>query len=308
MPKYAAAGVDKLVYSSTGLKLAAAIARATPPGLGHAFARSISAWISSLPGLSSVAAVRSNQRIVAGDNSSSQDADPRVKAVFRNAADSVYELYHYMHAPAALERLYCIEPSFQPYASRPEFDERGLVIAGLHMAGFDLGLRWLCRYKFTPLVLTMPDPQEGRRLELEGRREMQMNVLPFSMAALRQAARHLQQGGMVLSGIDHPVPPAANQPRFLGYPAALPTEHVYLALRANVPVIVVASRLEEDGRYHVYASPAIEMDRYPSNREDELRINAERVLMLAEAFIRRAPEQWLIFQPVWPGVTNTASA
>ncbi len=307
MPKPAAAGVDKLVYSSMGLKLAASLARATPPGLGHAFARAISAWIASRPASSSVAAVRANQRIIAGEDSSSQDIDLRLKAVFRNAADSVYELYHYMHDPAALDRMYCIEPSFQPYASRPEFAQRGLVIAGLHMAGFDLGLRWLCRYKFKPLVLTMPDPQEGRRVELEGRREMQMNVLPFSMGALRQAARHLQQGGMVLSGIDHPVPPAGSPPRFLGYPAALPTEHVYLALRANVPVIVVASRLEADGRYHVYASPSIEMDRHP-NREDELRVNAERVLRLAEPFIRSAPEQWLIFQPVWPAVTKLASA
>ncbi len=299
--------MDKLVYSSFGLKLAAGLARAAPPGLGHAFARSISGWISSRASLPSVAAVRSNQRVIAERDGSSQDIDRRVKGVFRNAADSVYDLYHYMHDPAALERMYCIDPSFQSYASRPEFDQRGLVIAGLHMAGFDLGLRWLCRYKFKPLVLTMPDPQEGRQLELEGRREMQMNVLSFSMGALRQAARHLQQGGMVLSGIDHPVPPMAVQPRFLGHAAALPTENVYLALRTNVPVIVVASRLEEDGRYHIYASPAVEMDRYP-NREDELRLNAEKVLALAEPFIRRTPEQWLIFQPVWPGVTNAASA
>jgi hypothetical protein len=28
--------------------------------------------------------------------------------------------------------------------------------------------------------------------------------------------------------------------------------------------------------------------------------NAEKVLMVAEGFIRRAPQQWAIFQPVWP--------
>ncbi len=307
MAQSAAAGVDKLVYSSMGLKLAASLAGAIPPRLGHRFAHSIAAWISSRPNSPLVDAVRSNQRVIAGNTISSQEIDRSVRVVFRNAADSVYELYHYMRDPAALEQTYCLDPSFQPYASRPEFDRRGLVIAGLHMAGFDLGLRWLCRYKFKPLVLTMPDPQEGRQLELEGRRAMQMNVLPFSMSALRQAVRHLQQGGMVLSGIDHPVPPAGAQPRFFGYPAALPTEHIYLALRADVPVVVVASRLEADGKYHVYASPAIEMH-HSANREDELRLNAEKVLALAEVFIRQAPEQWLIFQPVWPGVTTIASA
>jgi lauroyl/myristoyl acyltransferase len=69
--------------------------------------------------------------------------------------------------------------------------------------------------------------------------------------------------------------------------------------------VVVASRLEQDGRYRVVASPPVEMDHY-AKREDELRLNAEKVLALAEPFIRQAPGQWLIFQPVWPGVTGFA--
>jgi phosphatidylinositol dimannoside acyltransferase len=307
MAKTGSVGVDKLVYSSMGLKLAAALARATPPRLGHFFALTISSWISSRPNSPLVDAVRSNQRMIAGPQASPADVERHVRDVLRNAADSIYELYHYAADPSQVGQMYCLDASFDPIVSRPEFDRRGLVIAGLHMAGFDLGLRWLCRYKFKPLVLTMPDPQEGRRLELEGRREMQMNVLPYSAGALRHAIRHLQQGGMVLTGIDHPVPPAAGQPRFLGQPTALPTEHVYLALRANVPVVVVASHLQEGCKYRVLASRAIEMERH-ADRSDELQLNAQRVLALAEPFVRHQPGQWLIFQPVWPGVTDFSSA
>src|SRR5512135_3152700 len=112
MAEPAAAGVDKLVYSAVGLKLAAAVARATPPGIGHLVTRSVSTWIASRPNSPLVDAVRTNQRVVAGEQASAPDLDRSVRAVFRNAADSVYELYHYMRDPSALGKMYCIEPSF----------------------------------------------------------------------------------------------------------------------------------------------------------------------------------------------------
>ena len=297
--------IEQLVYSATGLKAAAFIARVTPPKLGYAVCRSAARWIAARRDSELVRAVRCNQWVIGGEDPSPQYLDRGVQVVFRNSADSVYELYHYVRDAAALEQMYRIEDSFQPVVERPEFDSRGLVIAGLHLAGFDLGLRWLCKYKFKPLVFTIANPEGGRQLELEARRQMSMNVVAASFIALRRAVRHLQQGGMVLTGIDHPVPGGECQPCFFGRPGALPVEHVYMALKANVPVVVAASRLETDGKYRIHASQPIEMDRYP-NKTDELRINAEKVLAVVETFIREAPQQWLIFQPVWPGIINNA--
>lgn len=195
--------------------------------------------------------------------------------------------------------MFCIEPSFQKIFDRPEFDRSGLVIGGLHMAGFDLGLQWLCLNHFKPLVMTMPNPEGGRQLEFETRQEAGVNLALGSFTGIRQAIRHLQKGGMVVTGIDHPVPGSDSRPRFFSRPADLPIHHVYLALKMHVPVVIALSCLEEDGKYHIFASPAIEMDTYP-NRADELRINAEKVLHVAEGFIRQAALQWLIYQPVWP--------
>jgi KDO2-lipid IV(A) lauroyltransferase len=93
------------------------------------------------------------------------------------------------------------------------------------------------------------------------------------------------------------------QPRFFGRPAVLPIHHIYLALKTHVPIVVALSRLEEDGKYHIYASPAIEMDSY-TDRADELLINAEKLLDVAAGYIRQSPRQWLIYQPVWPEILN----
>ena len=300
-----AASIERLITSPTALKLAASIARATPPRLGYSIANWAAAWIASQHDTEMVRAVRANQWIVADGRISSQLLDQAVQAVYWNSARSIYELYHYVQNTRAAGQLFSIDPSFQTVFDRPEFAQSGLVIAGLHMAGFDLGLQWLCLNQFKPLVITMPNPEGGRRLEFEARQESGMNLALGSFSGMRQAIRHLQKGGMVVTGIDHPVPGSDSRPCFFGRPADLPIHHVYLALKTHVPVVIALSRLEEDGKYHISASPAIEMDSYP-NRADELRINAEKVLSVAEGFIRQASQQWLIYQPVWPEITNAA--
>ena len=148
-------------------------------------------------------------------------------------------------------------------------------------------------------VLTIPDPQGGHRMEYEMRKRIGMNLVPTSISALRNAVKHLEQGGVVLTGIDRPVLDPKVKPRFFGQASSLPTHHIYLAMKASVPVMVVAARLGTDQRYHVTTSEPIEMESYPGH-ENEIMRNAERVLKKAERFLLQAPEQWGMSLPVWP--------
>jgi len=49
------------------------------------------------------------------------------------------------------------------------------------------------------------------------------------------------------------------------------------------------------------------MESYP-DRHQEIILNAERVLSIAEAAIRRAPQQWAMFYPVWPEMLDKMPA
>jgi hypothetical protein len=66
---------------------------------------------------------------------------------------------------------------------------------------------------------------------------------------------------------------------------------------------VAATKLQQDGKYHVFASESIKMDPHPDPEVERLQ-NAERVLDVAEEFIRRSPEQWSVPLPVWPQVMD----
>ena len=102
-----------------------------------------------------------------------------------------------------------------------------------------------------------------------------------------------------MTGLDRPFPELKLRVRFFGRPAPLPTAHVYMALKAKVPVVVVAPVLQSDGRYHILASEFITMQPHP-DRDTELVQNAERVLLEVEDIIREHPHQWSMVYPIWP--------
>ncbi len=293
--------MDRFINSQIGLKLGFTFARFSPPWFGYLIAKLAGWWISSRPDSNLVKAVRSNQSVVAGGRLPTKSLDQVVRSVFNYTSRSIYDLYHHIQDLNTAGKLFVIEPSFQPIIDRPKFDQRGLIAVGLHMSGFDLAMQWLCLNSIQPLALTIPDPEGGRGVEFEIRKRTVLNLVPSSFKGLRQALRYLNQGGMVVTGLDRPIAAYNPSPRFFGRPAALPTHHTFLALKANVPVVVAASRLEDDGLYHLVASPPIEMDPNP-DRTDALLYNTEKILASAEELILKDPQQWIISLPVWPEI------
>jgi KDO2-lipid IV(A) lauroyltransferase len=291
--------LQQVMNSSLGLRLISLLSRGLPPRLGYHIAYGLAEQITRRRTSRLVQAIRANQWIVSGERLKGETLDQAVRETLRNSAHSLFDLHHYSHDLEAVRRLILFDDSFNVVARRSEFAERGLMIAGLHLSNFDLILQWLSKNGLRPLVLTIPKPTGGRQIEYEIRQRTGMNLVPASVGAFRQALRHLQRGGMVLTGIDRPIEKPEVTPRFFGRPAALPIDHIFLAIKARVPIVITVTYLEQDGKYHVFASDLVEMDSCPNLDESMLR-NAEKVLAVAETFIRKAPHQWSVPLPVWP--------
>jgi lauroyl/myristoyl acyltransferase len=297
--------MDRFLNSRTGLSIAMALARMTPPWFGYGLARLVSGTIAARRRSDLVRAVRANQWVVSGEQATPQELDRAVRGVINHSARAIYELYHHAQDLGNAGPLFSMDSSFKAILDRPHFDQRGLVVAGLHMSGFDLAFQWACLKWVKPLALTLPDPQDGRRMEFELRQKIAQNLVPGSVGGLRQAIRYLEQGGLVTTGIDRPVPGVHPTLRFFNRPASLPSLHVFLALKARVPVVLAASRSKETGGYHLFASPPIEMDPH-LDRLTELQRNGEKILEEAEKMIRQDPQQWLVPIPVWPEALEQA--
>lgn len=291
--------LQQIIDSSLGVRLISGIARTLSPRLGHRLADFVAEQIARRRDSRLVQAVRANQWVVRGETLDGEALDQAVLETLRHSARSIFDLYHYVQDLPATKQLIVLDSRFLQTARRSEFEHRGLIIAGLHLSNFDLVLQWLCQQWMEPLVLTIPDPQGARRTEYERRKKIGMNLVPVSGGALRQALKHLRGGGVVLTGIDRPIPKPGACPRFFGRPAALPIHHIFLATRAKVPIVIMAPKQQPDGKYHLLASDPVEMDSHPDREMEALR-NAEKVLNIAEGFIQLAPGQWSMSLPVWP--------
>jgi lauroyl/myristoyl acyltransferase len=176
---------------------------------------------------------------------------------------------------------------------------RGLLLVAIHACGSDLVTQVLSRRGYRAMWLTLPELRGGYRAHFEMRRRSGMQVYPTSTATLRQAVKYLQDGGVVGTGIDRPLPSPHRRPRFFGRPSSLPTFHIRLALQAQVPVAILAPLMQADGRYHVRLAASIQMLPDPDPESEILR-NSERVLEVVEDLIRSDPTQWAMTLPVWP--------
>jgi phosphatidylinositol dimannoside acyltransferase len=290
---------QKIINSSYGVALASFLGRSLPPGAGSRLADFVADWIAARRNWNLVHAVRANQWVISGGALDSTGLDHIVRESFRSTAHSIYELYHYTHDADGMRGLIEFNAHALELINRPQFTERGILVVGIHFSNFDLVLQGGVLRGGKGMGVTLNELPGGIKLQTEMREKTGLTLLPASVSGIKRATEYLQAGGIVLTGIDRPLPESHYRPCFFGRPAALPAHHIVMALKARVPIIVLATILRPDGRYHVLSSEIIEMQHHP-DRRTEITHNAERVLKIAEGFILQAPHQWSMTHPVWP--------
>jgi lauroyl/myristoyl acyltransferase len=289
----------KIINSSFGINSAYLIGKYMPNWLGQRFVALTADWISAHKHWNLVQAVRCNQWVARGENINGHALDDVVRENFRSIANSIFDLYHNIDNPSAFLRIVEPNPTAIQLVQRPEFSDRGLILAGLHISNFDMVFQTGGLAGMKALVLTLPELNTGYQKQVEMRVQKGMQIIQASVGTVKHCIDHLKAGGLVLTGIDRPDAGSRYRPRFFGRPAALPIHHVFLALKARVPVILGATIKRADGKYHLKFSEPIDMQSHP-DRETEILLNAENILHVAETFIREDPTQWAMTFPVWP--------
>jgi len=288
-----------VINSRLGVGFALWLGRTMPPSIGHRLGDLIADRVSARRNWHMVQAVRANQWVVGGAGQSLRALDETVRDTFRHTAHCLYDYYHRLSDTRALHDLVAYEPNVDRLLTALSKGDKTAIIVGPHMTNFDFMARAVAARGVRLMALAFSDPDSGYRWQNQLRRESGIDVSPASMTSLRHAAHRLRDGGTVITGLDRPLPESRYQPRFFGRPAALPAMHIFLALKTKRPIYVVSGVMGPDGIYTIRGSDPIEMVPGP-DRHTEVVHNAERVLAVAEDFIRLAPCQWAMFYPVWP--------
>lgn len=287
-----------IINSRLGVGLALGMARSLPPWAGYRIAQLAADAVARQKSWRLVQAVRANQWVVNGGNLTETELNGAVRETFRNTAHCIYDLYHYIHDRNQLLDMIAFDATGLEIIQRSRMKDSGLIIVGIHSSGFDVVMQGASLRGMDALVITLPQLNPGYQWQTEMRERVGMEIQPASVAALHEAVRRLRNGGTVLTGLDRPIQGLKHRPKFFGREASLPVHYIQLALKAHVPVRVATAFLCPDGSYTFSISDPIVMLPNP-DRDEEIVVNAERVLKVAESMICRCPHQWSMFYPVW---------
>jgi KDO2-lipid IV(A) lauroyltransferase len=296
-----AINLQRILNGRLGVAFTVLLARLLPPAVGYKFSYFVTDQVVSRKNLGLVRALRINQWVVNGENLSSEELDEAVKNTLRHTAHCLYDTYHYFQNERAGREMVIIPPEAWTMLERIKHEGKGVIIVGPHLSNFDFVGQVAAGTEIDALALAIPQPGGGYRWQNQIRRYSGLKVVPTSLKTMRRARKVLDEGGIVMTAIDRPIEGSKHLVDFFGRSAELPLHHILLALKSNVPIIVAAVVMNSDGRYDVVYSDPVTMDRC-GDRDSELVHNGERILNIAEKFIRLAPNQWSMYYPVWPEI------
>ncbi len=177
----------------------------------------------------------------------------------------------------------------------------GAILALPHLGGWEWAGRWLADrgYRVT-VVAERLDPPELFQWFVELREELGLTVVPLGPSATGAVLRALRENHIVCLLCDRDLGGGGVLVEFFGERTTLPAGPATLALRAGSPLIPAGSYFtrQVNGHYSV-VRPPIDATRQGSLRDDVARITQDLAFEL-EYLIRRAPDQWHMFQPNWP--------
>ncbi len=297
--------LQDVVSSKPMTQLGIVLGQRMPPRVGYGLTR-IAANIIARRKPEVYWTVRANLRQILGPEADDVTLHQMTHQVFFHAGQTYYDFFHVIGQPKeVLAEAVPIPDEILAFIRAETARGQGVLVLASHMSNFDL-LGLSMGVQGLPIqVLSLANPQAGFHLLNYLRAKSGFEVTPITAESLRAAIRRLKSGGIVLTGVDRPIPEDRELVEFFGRPAYLPVGPVRLALMTGALVIMASCYYEPDEGYGLEVTGPLEMIR-TGDRKRDLMTNVRRVVDILEQHVRARPEQWMMFHPVWPeqGIRN----
>jgi len=177
---------------------------------------------------------------------------------------------------------------------------KGVVLALPHLGRWEWGGAWLNLQGYPMTAVAEPvHPAQLYDWFVSQRQALGLTIVSLGPEAGGVLLRTLRGGGLVGLLCDRDIVGNGVEVEFFGERTRLPAGPATLALRTGALILPTA----------VYGGPgrdhsAVIMPPVPAERTGRLRADVQRVTQQVahdlERLIRRAPDQWYLFQPNWP--------
>ncbi len=177
----------------------------------------------------------------------------------------------------------------------------GCIFALPHLGGWEWAGKWMTDqgYRLTVVVEAL-EPPELFQWFADLRKDLGMTVVPTGPKAGPAVLKALRDNEIVCLLCDRDIERNGVEVEFFGERTTLPAGPATLGLRVGSPILPVGCYFTpEYNGHHALVRPPLSMVRQGGLRDDVARITQNLAREL-EFLIRRAPEQWHLFQPNWP--------
>ena len=241
-----------------------------------------------------------NFSIVLGRPSSDREVARVARRSFRNFAKYIVEIMRFpLLGIADFERLVTID-GWENLRGALALG-KGVIFVSIHFGNFELGG---ARISDEIPLNVIADELENQRLMdlLVGNRAHKNITLLTPDGAAKKVLQALRRNEMV--GLMMDLGPRAQafdivDAEFFGTPTAFPAVAASLARVSGAPIVVSACVRHRDNTFTGIAQAPIYVERTKQAAEDVQRAT-QAIARGLETFVRRWPDQWYIFRPMWP--------
>jgi len=178
----------------------------------------------------------------------------------------------------------------------------GVILALPHLGGWEWAGRWMTDRGHRLTVVVEPiEPPELFEWFADLRRDLGMTVVPLGPGAAPAVLKALRDNEVVCLLCDRDLERNGVEVEFFGERTTLPAGPATLGLRTGAPILPVGVYFTPRlNGHHAIVRPPVPAHRLGGGlRADVARVTQSLAREL-EFLIRRAPEQWHLFQPNWP--------
>jgi lauroyl/myristoyl acyltransferase len=229
----------------------------------------------------------------------------QARRVFRTSSRNFWDLLRVPHLkPEKFYENIRLPANDWSMLDRIRDDGRGCVMVTGHFGAFDVVGQTLFMRGYDPFILTAPTVGDFVYAGVTYLRKSHGAPLEdLSSAAVRRALRVLRRGGFVGLVADRDFTDMGEPVVFFGVETTLPSGPIRLARAAGAPIVpVFAIRDDDGGREERYAFHLLDPLYITKTDDEDLDISTglQRLAHVFEEHITAAPEQWVMFQRVWP--------
>jgi lauroyl/myristoyl acyltransferase len=197
--------IRSIAMSRWGPAVGLSIARLIPSRFAYAAGKLMARWVSRNPNAPMNQAIRANQAVIRGLPYDDPGLDDAVYEVMKMNARGFVDFFKAIAGGEKAVRKACVID--EPLRSRiDEYvgEDRGLIIIGPHLLGFDIFMLYLGVLGYPIQAISYPDPRGSYIAQNTLRRRFGFNITPLSVQTLREGLRTLQRGDVVMTAVDRP--------------------------------------------------------------------------------------------------------